>query len=96
VAEGIETALSLRNLPDFGPSPVWSLLNAGNLERFPVLSGIETLWIAVDNDESGTGQRAAQALADRWEAAGREVMRIIPADAGTDLADLQPVEAVHG
>ena len=96
VAEGIETALSLRNLPDFGPSPVWSLLNAGNLEKFPVLSGIETLWIAVDNDENGAGQRAAEALAQRWQEAGREVIRIIPADVGADLADLQPMEADHG
>jgi putative DNA primase/helicase len=93
VAEGLESALSLRNLPDFGPSPVWATINASGLESFPVLSGIETLWIAVDNDEAGL--KAAQACADRWQDAGRETFRIVPTDTGADLADLQPVEAGH-
>jgi putative DNA primase/helicase len=62
VAEGIESSLSLRNRPEFGLSPVWALLNAGNLAQFPLLSGIEALHIAVDRDESGRGQQAAETL----------------------------------
>ena len=47
VAEGIETALSLQLIPEFGRSPVWSLINKGGLASLPVLPGIETLWIGV-------------------------------------------------
>jgi hypothetical protein len=40
-------------------TPAWALGDAGNVRAFPVLSGIECLTIVVDNDEGGTGQRAA-------------------------------------
>jgi hypothetical protein len=53
IGEGVESALSLRNMPEFGPSPLWSLISAGGVESFPTLSGIESLWIAVDHDETG-------------------------------------------
>jgi putative DNA primase/helicase len=86
VAEGVETALSLRNLPDFGPSPVWATISAGGLGNFPVLSGIETIWIAVDHDDAG--QKAAETLTDRWAAAKREVFLVTPHEAGADLNDL--------
>jgi hypothetical protein len=35
IGEGIESTLSLRELPEFGASPVWSLLSAGGLTAFP-------------------------------------------------------------
>jgi hypothetical protein len=73
IGEGIETVLSLRNLPEFGASPVWSVISAGSVESFPVLAGIECLWIAVDNDANRRGQQAAQVCAERWRGAGREV-----------------------
>ncbi len=88
VAEGVETALSLRNRPEFGQSPVWSLIDAGNLQKLPVLSGVETLWVAVDNDRSGRGQKAAGITADRWEEAGREVFLIKRTAPDSDLNDL--------
>jgi hypothetical protein len=88
LAEGIESALSMRSVPQFGASPVWSLLSAAGIKAFPVLSGIETIWIAVDHDKSSTGQRAAMACSARWTAAGREVFRIIPNQLGDDLNDL--------
>jgi hypothetical protein len=93
IGEGIETTLSLRNLPEFGPSPVWSLLSAGGIEAFPILAGIETLWIAVDYDPAG--RRAAMVCADRWRAAGREVFLVNPTAAGADLNDVVR-EAAHG
>ena len=46
--EGIETVLSASKELRF--KPVWSLIDKGNLARFPVLSGMESLTIAVDND----------------------------------------------
>src|SRR5262249_5913667 len=50
VGEGVETTLSMRHLEEFGATPVWACLSAGSLAEFPVLSGIEVLWVAVDHD----------------------------------------------
>ena len=86
VGEGIKTTLSLRSIPEFGCSPIWSLTHAGNLAAFPVLAGIETLWIAVDHDDAGI--KAAQATAERWQAAGCEVLVVRPTQQGADLNDL--------
>jgi Toprim domain len=85
VGEGLETVLSAIQL---GFSPAWALGDAGNVRAFPVLSGIECLTIAVDNDESGTGQRAALECSSRWTGAGREVFRILPDRTGDDLNDV--------
>jgi hypothetical protein len=86
IGEGIESALSLRNLPEFGWSPVWSLISAGGVETFPVLSGIGSLWLAVDHDE--TGIRAARSTANRWRTAGAETYLITPTVLHADLNDL--------
>jgi hypothetical protein len=86
IGEGIESALSLRNRAEFGRSPVWSLISAGGVQRFPILSGIESLWIAVDHDE--TGMRAARSTAQRWRASGAEAFLITPSAPGADLNDL--------
>jgi len=81
IAEGIETALSLAH----GYEPVWSLIDAGHLAKFPVLNGIEDLIIAADNDEAG--RKAAAECARRW--APHAAVRVISADAdGCDLNDL--------
>jgi hypothetical protein len=93
IGEGIETTLSLRLLPEFGCSPIWSVISAGGIERFPVLSGVECLWIAVDKDASGRGQRAADVCAERWRDAGREVFLVTPNAERADLNDL--VEGRH-
>ncbi|MGD9739870.1 MAG: toprim domain-containing protein [Bauldia sp.] len=87
IAEGIETALSIRALPDLGAIPVWSVLSAGGIAAFPVLPGIETVWIAADNDASGTGQRATRAAALRMHAAGIETIILSPTRQGLDLND---------
>lgn len=86
IGEGVETALSLRALPEFGPLPVWSLIAAAGIAAFPVLRRVQTLWIAVDHDPAGI--RAARACAERWRAARREVRMILPDTPKTDLNDL--------
>lgn len=86
IGEGIESTLSLRNMPEFGPSPVWSLISAGGVENFPILPGIESLWVAVDHDE--TGIRAARSTAQRWRASGAEAFLITPSAPRADLNDL--------
>src|SRR5574337_438834 len=82
VAEGIETALSLAH----AYRPVWSLIDAGNLGAFPVLSGIEALMIAADHDPAGNA--AAERCAERWDAAGREAYIVRATEGVNDLNDL--------
>ena len=86
VGEGIESILSLRLTPEFGASPVWALLSAGQVAAFPVFAGIETLWIAVDHDEAGI--RAARECGRRWRSAGCEVFLVTPRIGRADLNDL--------
>jgi Toprim domain len=51
IGEGIETVLSASKAFQF--KPAWSLIDANNLAKFPVLSGVESVTIAVDNDSAG-------------------------------------------
>jgi len=67
IAEGIETALSLARVFQ----PVWALIDAGNLSKFPPLSGIDTLTVAVDDDAAGV--QAANTCAERWAAVDRDI-----------------------
>jgi putative DNA primase/helicase len=87
IGEGIETALSIRELPDLGNMPVWPVLSANGIAAFPVLPGIESVWIAADNDASGTGQNAARSAGERLHAAGVETIILAPTQAGADLND---------
>src|SRR5690606_35567875 len=87
IGEGIETALSIRELPDLGNMPVWTVLSANGIAAFPVLPGIESVWIAADNDASGTGQNAARSAGERLHAAGVETIILAPTQAGADLND---------
>ena len=89
VGEGIESVLSLQQLPEYGASPIWALLNTAGVTAFPVLAGIECLWLAVDHDPAG--ERASNTCGTRWQAAGREVFRVRARAAGADLNDLQEV-----
>jgi putative DNA primase/helicase len=86
LGEGIETVLSLRDIVGLETLPVWSVLAANRLAVFPVLAGIEGLWLAVDHDE--TGLAAAAAVRVRWQAAGVEVVTVTPRAPGVDLNDL--------
>jgi hypothetical protein len=70
IGEGIETVFSASKLFQF--KPIWSVIDAGNLEKFPVLSGIKCVTIAVDNDPAGIG--AAKQCARRLLEAGIEVI----------------------
>jgi putative DNA primase/helicase len=86
IGEGIETTLSLHAIPEFGSTPAWASLTAQNVVNFPALSGVETLWIAVDNDPPGI--KAAEVVRDRWTAAGREVFIVKAKATGADLNDI--------
>jgi hypothetical protein len=91
IAEGIETALAAATCLSYRGKPlhpVWATGCASNMKRFPVLDGVEQLIVLVDNDESGTGQVAAEECARRWRDAGREVVRLMPKTQGHDFNDL--------
>jgi hypothetical protein len=76
IGEGIETVLSASKHFQF--RPVWSLIDANNLAKFPPLSGLECLTIAVDNDANGTGQLAAVECSNRYLKANIEVIKTTP------------------
>jgi phage/plasmid primase-like uncharacterized protein len=81
IGEGVETVLSVatrRRHRGTLLQPTWAVCVANNLERFPILPGIDALTVLVDNDVSGRGQKAAARCAERWSAAGREVTRLTP------------------
>jgi putative DNA primase/helicase len=69
IGEGIETVLSASKYYSF--KPVWSVIDAGNLAKFPVLSGIESVSVAVDSDDAG--QNAAAECVKRLTHNGIEV-----------------------
>lgn len=83
LAEGLETALAARSRQHW--RPMWCTGAAGFTARFPVLAGIECLTIAADHDHAGLG--AAQACAERWQAAGCEAFIRWPKGLGHDYAD---------
>jgi phage/plasmid primase-like uncharacterized protein len=91
IGEGIETTLAAATRIEHRGTllrPAWATGSAGNMATFPVLAGIEALTILVDHDVSGTGQKVAQACAQRWRDAGREVSRLMPGDLGADFNNL--------
>jgi len=91
IGEGVETVLSAATrFTRRGAllQPAWATGSAGNLERFPILAGIETLTILVDRDESGRGQEAAARCAIRWAEARRNVTKLTPHTPGDFNDDL--------
>jgi hypothetical protein len=71
IGEGIETTLAASRIFEFRPA--WSVISKDGIRDFPVLSGIECITVAVDNDASGDGQHAADEMVRRQTARGVEV-----------------------
>lgn len=70
VAEGVETAMAVRQLEHF---PVWACGNAGQMATLDVPESVNELLIYADEDESFTGAQAAYTLAKRMKAKGKKV-----------------------
>lgn len=85
VAEGIETALAAQQIFKI---PVWSVLNAGAMERWDWPAETKTLLCFGDNDSSYTGAKAAYTLAYRARSKGLKVEVLIPSKLDTDWADV--------
>ena len=79
--EGLETVATARQL---GLRPAWALGSSGALASFPVLGGVECLTLLAEHDAAS--ERVVQACAERWHAAGREVLINRPIG-GKDLND---------
>jgi phage/plasmid primase-like uncharacterized protein len=97
VGEGLETVLAAATRIEYRGTllqPAWALIDKGDLQNFPVLSGIEALTILVDNDDNGAGQNAADACTKRWVEAERSVEQLIPNRTDSDFADVA-VEQHH-
>ncbi|MBF0098387.1 MAG: toprim domain-containing protein [Magnetococcales bacterium] len=75
LTEGIESAFAVR-LGSGGPA--WACLTAGALEAVQIPRGVRSVCVWGDLDASGTGQRAARALADRLAGEGRSVRVLLP------------------
>lgn len=75
VAEGIETALSATVLHNI---PVWSCLNAGQLERFTPPAGVTELHVFADRDVAGL--TAAGKLLERLQGQIALKLRLPPHD----------------
>jgi phage/plasmid primase-like uncharacterized protein len=91
VGEGVETVLAAAmHVRHLGTTlrPAWSLVDAGNLERFPILGGIEHLTVLADADANNRGQQAARMCAKRWAEAGRQAEVLIPDQLGQDFNDV--------
>jgi hypothetical protein len=83
IGEGLETCLSGRLI---GYRPIWSVLSTSGVARFPLLPGIDGLTIFGEYDEKQQSMEAIQSCAERWLAAGKEVLTAWPM-AGNDLND---------
>jgi hypothetical protein len=68
ICEGVEDALRILLDPW---APIWCACSDMGIAKFPVLAGVEALTIFQDEDEAG--KPAADACAETWTAAGREV-----------------------
>jgi len=85
LAEGIETALAVR----LGSSlPCWACVSAWGLESVVLSEAVADVYVMADNDVSGTGQKAANALARRLLTEARRVRVVIPKRAGADWLDV--------
>jgi putative DNA primase/helicase len=76
LCEGIETAIACHESMGW---PVWACGNATLLEKVNIPSDIQTVYIGADLDQSQKGMKAAQQLAHRLQAEGRDVFIVIPA-----------------
>jgi hypothetical protein len=68
-----------------GFEPVWAAASAGNMQAFPVLSGIESLTLFADAGKAG--ETAVQECGRRWADCDREVVARFPTGDG-DWNDL--------
>ncbi|MCB5196858.1 toprim domain-containing protein [Deefgea salmonis] len=85
VAEGIETALAVHAANGL---PVWAGVSAFGIASLVLPELVRDVVIFADNDENGTGQKAANQLAERLIDEGRTVRVLFPSIPGVDWLDV--------
>jgi phage/plasmid primase-like uncharacterized protein len=83
LAEGIETALAVREATGF---PVWATIAALFMKEVIVPPEVEQVLIAADHDRAGID--AAHALARKLLKEGRRVRVAVPPEEGDDWLDV--------
>jgi putative DNA primase/helicase len=86
VGAGVETVMTGQQRKNFRPA--WALGSDGAIANFPVLSGVECLTLLQETDDNGSSQRACEACAMRWHAAGRDVFIDVPKPGFNDINDV--------
>ena len=84
IAEGVEDALAAWHLTTY---PAWAALSAGNMAELCLPKQFRQIIICADNDAEELGLKAAQKLAQRLRAEGREARVILPTQ-GKDANDV--------
>jgi hypothetical protein len=82
IAEGIETALAAGGMF----KPMWATIDAGQMAKFPILTGIESLTIFADYDKAGLD--AARTTWRRYRHAGINANLLRPQRVGEDVNDM--------
>lgn len=96
VAEGIETALAVKELTGFH---TWATLSAPFMETFEPPQGVEAIWIFADKDVNGRGQAAAHQLLGALRTKGFRAAVVIPPwdiQPGKKSLDWNDVWQIHG
>ena len=84
VAEGIETALAIRQMTD---EPVWSMVSSTLMAKFEPPPTIEKVVIFADNDRNYSGQKAAYTLANRLIIQNKIIAKVYIPDIPGDFLD---------
>jgi putative DNA primase/helicase len=85
VSEGIETAIAAYEL--FGVS-TWAALSTAGMESFEPPAGLHHLIVFADHDSNFAGQRAAYALAAKWQRTLDLVEVRVPPESDSDWLDV--------
>jgi DNA polymerase I-like protein with 3'-5' exonuclease and polymerase domains len=90
LGEGIETVLAAATRLPYRDGtlmqPAWAAVSTGGIAKFPVLPGVQELRLLLDHDAAG--EACAVPCRERWEAAGRKVIRLRPPQPGYDFNDV--------
>ncbi|MGE0761874.1 MAG: toprim domain-containing protein [Bdellovibrionales bacterium] len=85
IAEGIETALAVRELSG---GPTWAAMTAGNLEKLEIPNSVKKVTIWADLDPNKRGEKAAHALARRLYHLGvQTIIKLPEAQMNTEKLD---------
>jgi phage/plasmid primase-like uncharacterized protein len=93
IGEGIETALAALQATR---QPAWAALSTSGMVALRLPAMVRSIIILADNDANGAGERAAHAAAQRWLAERRRVRIALPAECGSDFADMLAADAELG